>query len=72
MVARSRAIQGSTGPNPLATPTGLDPLPIKPIALEVGNEFYSPKTKCKGPFSDSVQAQVKARTLGLLVVVSRD
>ena len=29
-------------------------------------------TYCEGPFSDSVQAQVKARILGLLVVVSRD
>ena len=29
-------------------------------------------TMCEGPFLDSVQAQVEARTLGLLVVVSRD
>ena len=28
--------------------------------------------KCEGPFLDNVQAQIEARTLGLLVVVSRD
>jgi len=33
--------------------------------------FFFPKTR-EGPFLDSVQAQVEARTLGLLVVVSRD
>ena len=28
--------------------------------------------KCKSPFSDSIQAQIEARTLSLLVVVLRD
>ena len=27
---------------------------------------------CEGPFLDNVQAQVEARTLGLLVIVLRD